>query len=1045
MTSRILADFAKEVKEFNDDNTTTEGYHRPAISNLFRSLGSGIRARNEPGRIECGSPDFIVTRNGNVVGHIEHKKIGVDLQNMKGSNKEQQERYRKALPNLIYTNCLEWDFYREGRLDVSLSLGVDNKELERQLEAFIDHKPFPISDPEILARKMAGKTTLLKVALQKKLIRDGERGEIWSHYKAFSESIMIGKSIDEFAELYAETITYGMFAARMNVSDDKEFTRAVARKSLSKNNPFLRRLFRHIYSEDLDKDIDWIVDDLVSLLSVCEVNNLMKRFMKVSGREDPFLHFFETFLEAYDPERRRDKGVYYTPQQAVNFIVRATDKVLKEELEIRDGLADISTIPGKKYENGKPMHKVRVLDPATGTGTFLVETVRQIAPIIKKRAKSAWTKYVETHLIPRLHGFEILMAPYAMCFAKIDMVLKALGYVPSEDPSRIEVYLGDALDLGMKQPDLTGLEWMTDEAKFANLIKDGDKPVMCVIGNPPYSTQASTPEKGSIIEALLEDYKTEPGKEGKIKGKTKGHLNDLYLQFMRLSSYLVEKREEGVIGLITSNSYLDRKTFRAVRFHLLKTFDKIWIVNLHGDSGIGEKCPDGSPDFNIFNIQKGVAIIIGVKVKNENSADADMAVTRYIDLWGSREFKLKWLEEMTLSAPDFEIIDPVSAPDFLMINIDNSSRHVYEDGFRLDEMIPLPKNRSGIVTSKDEFSFGMSREELRARMEKLRRKEDKDAIVFLKSFLKNPKKADNPNLLSSIRSEIGDIDDNLFEIVSYRPFDKRWVYYTGKNEGLIYRCSFDAMKPMKIKGNISIAVPNGFNPVGDYCHAFCHEGICDYTLLSSKTREGCRVFPLLSEKDGIVWEDGKRYNFNSELFERIVDEAGFAPRGGGASPRDAFNYIYGVLHCPKYRSVYKQYLSLDFPRIPWPSSSEEFWDVSKKGRILLELHLMKLEVANTTLHQLDGKGDNNVAVQGMPKFVDGKVWINSDQCFEDVPAHVWNFRIGSYRPAQDWLKKRKGMILEYEDIVHYQSVLNILSETHRIMQSIEMNLPSCHV
>ena len=883
---RHVAKFAKEIKSYSDGKDTSEGEHRPLIYKLLSELTPNIKVRHEPGPIECGAPDFIVECRGNAVGHVEHKKIGENLRNMRSKkNREQQERYRKALPNLIYTNGIEWDFYRDGEIVNEVSLRVDRasdrSELEERLKAFTNHQPAPISNPEALAKKMAGKTTMLKIALQKKFKKnDNGSKKILSHYNVFSRGIMWTKGKDEFVKFYAETITYVLFAARMNASDEIEFTRLNAGKSLPENNPFLRQMFHFISSRDLDKDIDWIIDDLVDLLSVCEVSKLMSKFTKVKGKEDPFLHFYETFLEAYDPERRKEKGVYYTPQQAVRFIVRAIDQILQDEFRIKEGLADISTIPGKKCKNGKPLHKVRVLDPATGTGTFLVETVRHIEPTIKKRAKSTWTEYVESHLIPRLHGFEILMAPYAMCFAKIDMVLKSLGYKPSENPSRLEVYLNDALDLGAKSSKFEGFEWLTEEAALAGEIKDGDKPVMCVIGNPPYSAKASAPDKGSMMEELLEDYKKEPGTDIPLEEKTTGHLNDLYLQFMRLSSHLVEKNEEGVIALITNNSYLRSPTHRSVRYHLLKTFDKIWIINLHGESL--ERSPDGGPNQNIFEIAQGVAIIIGVKKKNSNP-ESETACVRYIDLWGTREIKFQRLDAMTLLDPQFETI-PLLYPQFSMGLSDNKNRTSYDEGFGLAEMMPLPKSRSGFVTAKNDFALAFSESQLKKRLQDFSIKDDKDAVRFMKSFVpKIDKKKDFENQFKKIREEVRDFEENYFTDFPYRPFDKRWVYYTGKSNGMLYRSGTRALSVMRIPNNISIDVSKGFSLGYDYRHVFCHTGICDYTLVSSGPSEICHIFPLMIPEGGIGGNDGHRYNFDPKLFERISDKAKFAPRGGAAT------------------------------------------------------------------------------------------------------------------------------------------------------------------
>lgn len=1052
MSSRIFVDFAKKVKEIHETGMASEGTYRPAIIDMIQSLDSSIQVLNEPSRIECGAPDFIVIRSGNVIGHIEHKDICVKIRGMKGDNKKQQDRYKKALPNLIYTNCHDWNRYKDGKLIESASLEKDSKGLQSLLTNFLNHKPSPISNPKTLAKIMAGKTSLLRVALQEKLKKnDNGMKKISSQYDVFSRGMMWIKNKEEFVKFYAETITYVLFAARMNASDGNTFTRLNAGSSLPKNNPFLREMFHYISSRDLDKDIDWIIDDLVNLLSVCEIGKLVEEFTKSKGKEDPFLHFYETFLNAYDPERRRKNGVYYTPQQAVKFIVRSVDQILKDEFAITEGLADISTIPGKEYKNRKPMHRVRVLDPATGTGTFLVETVRHIAPTITRQAKSVWTEYVENHLIPRLHGFEILMAPYAMCFTKIDMVLKSIGYTPSENPSRLEIYLNDALDLGSENSKFLGFEWLTEEANLAGMIKDGDKPVMCVIGNPPYKGGLAAPKRDSLMNELLEEYKMEPGGDSKkLETTTIKQLNDLYVQFMRVSEYLVAESGEGVIGLITNSNYLKRKTFRGMRYHLQKTFDKIWIVNLHGEKG--ETCPDGSGDFNIFNITKGISIIIAVKTRKRGGTEDSMATVRYADIWGTREFKLQRLDEMNLSDSVFKTVPSQSSdPHFLMIGFNPKNYAKYERGFKLNEMIPLPETRSGIITGMDKFSLDMNKEGLWKRLSKIVDMSHEDAKNYLKPFLQDGNKVQNPDFWEKVRYDIEHIDRRHLAQTAYMPFDARWIHYTGKEKALIVRNRKRQMEFMKIIDNVAIVSTSCVNIGEHYCHVFCHKKFSDSVLLSKETGEGSHLFPLLSNKGGVEFEDGHRYNLDSVLYEKITKMIGVDPKEQKiASPRDVFNYIYGVLHCPQYRSVYKEFIKLDFPRIPWPSSPGEFWSVSEKGGLLIKLHLIDPKMEIVTKHPIPNEGDNIVSGREMPKFDCGKVYINSDQYFDNVPEDVWNFRIGGYRPAQDWLKERKGIkdedgediSLGYEDIRHYEKILNILSKTQQIMKTIQMDLPS---
>ena len=1040
MTSRIITQFASDVKKTYDTGIAREGSYRLAIGTLFSGLGPNINAVNEARRIECGAPDFIVSRGDYVVGHVEAKDIGIDLRNMKGENKKQQERYRGALPNLIYTNCYEWDFYRDGDLVNSASLESDGKKLESLLREFISHKPKSITSSKELAERMAGKATMIKNVLQR-ILRNNEEAcsELLSQYKMFKENLMHSIDPDEFADIYAETIAYGMFAARINDSDSGKFLRRDVYDLLPKNNPFLRNLFLWITGPTLDSTIAWIIDDLADLFSVCDVKNLIDEFDKISGKEDPFLHFYETFLAAYNPKQRTNCGVWYTPQPAVNFIVRAVDQVLQEEFGLADGLADTSKIEVERETNeqgdhGKPIkervevHKVRILDPAVGTGTFLVQVIKQIAPKVKEMASSAWSQYVENDLIPRLHGFELRMAPYAMCFAKIDMVLKSFDYKPSKNPGRLEVYLNNSLEEGtVEVKDLGFAHWFSSEARGASAIKR-DMPIMCVIGNPPY--KAKTPAPKGWIGRMLQDYKMEPGGMLKLKERNPRWINDLYMQFLRLSSYLVEKNQEGIIGLVTNNGYLDNVTFRGARWHLQTTFDKIWIVDLHGSANKKETLSDGSPDENIFDIKQGVSIIIAVKTKSGKKKKNELATIMHADIQGSRKFKYDFLNTASISNSEFKPLVSMK-PWYFMTKADYTFSDNYFDGFGIDEMMPV--NGVAIATGMDHLTIDESKKKLKQRLLDFAHIPTEDARKKYK--LKNDSGSFN---LDEIQNDVKHLDESLFMKINYRPFDTRWIYYNGKSNSIVERPR-KVMKHMLIENNIAIVVSKSIRGDGGFNHIFCHNNLSECGLISSVTSEGSYIFPLTigSGEKGLI--DSNADNFDMNLYARISNLAKCKNRGS-PSGLDVLNYIYGVLHCVAYRSIYEEFLKNGFPRIPWPKSSDEFWSVSDKGDYLRELHLMEGEVTGGSSHPLCGDGDRRVSE--IPKFRDNRIHINSDQYFSEVPNEVWEFRIGSYKPAQRWIKDRKDRVLSWNEIRHYQEILSILTETHRTMQTIVIDLPS---
>jgi len=707
----IISEFIARVQAVYKTGAATEHSYRSAIEQLISSLNEGVIALNEPKRVACGAPDFIIQRGDIVVGHIEAKDLGISLDKLNDSNKAQQARYVNALPNLIYTNCLDWQFYRDGKLLTKVSIGqLDNgiqpdlaqfTSLEHLLRDFAVQRPQTIKSPKLLAEMMAGKAALIKDVLHNALVADEQKeSSLSNQYQAFREHLIHDISPEDFADIYAETIAYGMFAARLHDQSLETFSRQEALDLLPKSNPFLRSLFSYVAGADLDDRIRWLIDDLAAVFQAANVSSLLEGFGSLTGRQDPFLHFYETFLAAYNPAKRKARGVWYTPEAVVNFIVRAVDEVLKTEFDLPDGLADTSKITidwdtgqsdkkGKHIITQKEVHRVQVLDPATGTGTFLAEVIKQIAPKVKGIAPGMWSGYVEQDLLPRIYGFELLMASYAMCHMKLDMVLTELGYKPSANPPRLGVYLTNSLEEGERDVrDLFMAQWLTKEAREANTIKR-QMPIMCILGNPPYAGESSN--KGDWIMELMDAYKKEPGGQLKLKERNPKWINDDYVKFIRMSEHLIQKNGEGVLGFITNHGYLDNPTFRGMRWHLLNTFDKIYILDLHGNSKKKEVAPDGSADKNVFDIMQGVAILIGVKKQRDAKSPKPLAEVFHADLWGNRAGKYEALYSSDLSSEVWQPIQP-PAPQYALTTRDYGQLAVYEDGFPLNQFMPVHSN-----------------------------------------------------------------------------------------------------------------------------------------------------------------------------------------------------------------------------------------------------------------------------------------------------------------------------------------------------------------
>lgn len=1051
----MIQEFLASVIAIHKTGNATEHSYRPALQKLFNALEPRVTALNEPKREKVGAPDFSISRGEIVIGHCEAKDLHIDLKAMKDANKAQKERYVGGLSNLLYTNCLEWVWYRDGekKAEVRIAdfhMGIQPipgqfAALENLLHEFVAQTPQSITSSRALAERMAGKARLIKDILANALMEDkDETTELRAQYEAFKTHLIHDIQLEDFADIYAETITYGMFAARLNDRTLEDFSRQEALELLPKSNPFLRNLFSYIAGPNLDERIVWIIDDLARVFQAADVYALMERYGKTTQRNDPFLHFYEDFLKAYNPAKRDARGVWYTPEPVVNFIVRAVDDVLKAEFGLADGLADTSKVTidwdtGQTDKKGKPVrtkktvHRVQILDPATGTGTFLAETIKQIAPRVRDRAPGMWSSYVEKDLIPRLHGFELLMASYAMCHLKLDMVLKEHGYVRSASPPRVSVYLTNSLEEGEPANQaLPFAQWLSNEVKEANTVKR-DMPIMCIIGNPPYSGESSN--KSPWIMGLMEAYKKEPGGKEKLKERNPKWINDDYVKFIRMSEHLIEKNGEGVLGFITNHGYLDNPTFRGMRWHLLKTFDKIYVIDLHGNTKKKEASPDGSPDKNVFDIQQGVAIVIGVKHRPSaqgekgKAVQAPLAQVYHTDLWGDRKGKYDALWEGDLHSLEWAQLEN-RGPQYAFARRDYDLEGVYREGFGVNEFMPV--NSVGIVTARDALTIDMDKEALWRRVEDFARL---DAETLRSKYDLGPDVRDWAVAWAK-EDVIQNFKRNRIASILYRPFDSRWTFYTGKSRGFQCYPRDEVMRHIVNRKNFGLIYSRqAAMEASGYNHSLVSGAIFDnrgvYSNKGISQASPLYLYPAEDELD-----QTRRVNFDPKLYARLRKLAKHSKRG---EPDEVavFDYIYGVLHCPAYRETYAEFLKIDFPRIPWPASPDVFWDVSDKGGQLRRLHLMEPAAIGDTPFPFTGSGNNTVE---KVEYRGGAVWINDTQRFENAPEISWGFWIGGYQPAQKWLKDRKGRALDYEDVQHYQRILKILAETDRIMQTIDMPL-----
>ena len=1067
--------YLEAIRDVHKTGVASEHSYRPALRDLFASIDPAIDVVNEPKKIEVGAPDFIFQHDGVARGWCEHKDIDKDIIKPKGYSKEQKERYRDGLPNLIYTNGLDFEFLRDGEqvalitiADFAPGLPGNSDEFERletHLREFAATKPISIKSARRLAELMAGKAKLIKDVLANVLKDDAElRSDLAGQFKSFKANLLPNLTTDEFADIYAETVTYGMFAARYHDQTPKTFSRQEALELLPKSNPFLRSLFQFVAGYDLDERIAWIVDDLAEVLRASNPHDLFKDFGKFTARNDPFIHFYEDFLAAYNPKKRKSRGVWYTPEPVVDFIVRAVDDVLKSEFGLADGLADTSKVTvdwdtgltGKKGEaltEKREVHRVQILDPATGTGTFLAKATQLISDRVKGVAPGAWSDYVERDLLPRLHGFELLMASYAMCHMKLDMQLTESGYVPGKNPPRLSVWLTNALEPAERVKQDLFWKPLAKEAEGAADVKR-QTPIMCVIGNPPYSGESAN--KGDHIMNLMDAYKKEPGGKERLKERNPKWINDDYVKFIRMSEDMIAQNPSGgVLGFITNHGYLDNPTFRGMRWHLLKTFDKIWVLDLHGNAKKKEVSPDGSPDQNVFDIQQGVALIVAVR-KGEGSEK--LAKVCHGDLWGSRKAKSESLAGTTAIELSRNLL-PNRSPEFPLVNRNFVALKRYERGFEIDGI--FVELSTGILTARDSLTVDFDRKQLESRVSDFQKLEASQ----LREKYRLGKDSRDWKVQYAQRDLIENSSTENYRLLDYRPFDSRWTFFTGNNRGFHTNPRYDVMRHLNLGANLGV----GFTRTIEGGRSFADIGVFQRPIthhtLSMKEVNSLAPLYLYPDEDA---EQGDAFaatertlNLDPKLYAAICEKAGIDPadtdmaRGEDSDFRTAtgddrpsevkvFDYIYGVLHSPDYRETFAEFLKIDFPRIPYPASAQVFAHVSEKGEALRRLHLMEAGAIGDApfpfVGEVEDDEDRNAVASGYPKREDGHVWINKHQYFQNVPEIAWSFYIGGYQPAQKWLKDRKGRVLEFADLQHYQRIIKILLETDRIMKEIELPL-----
>lgn len=1030
MNYTVIEEYLTELTEQFYTGHAREHAYRPALKKLMNSFEDVI-AVNDPSRSEHGNPDFIFIKKSNqkiIRGYAEAKDIGISLDKTEKTN--QMDRYG-GYANLFLTDYLEFRFFKNGDKYKTISLGYvkDGKlykstenirELFDELKAFLELPPEKISSGRRLAQIMGGKARRIRGNVEQYLkIDSDDKIELDKIYEMMKTSLVHDLSHEKFADMYAQTLVYGLFVARYGDTTPDNFTRSEARDLVPKSNPFLRHFFDHIVGPDFDTRLGYIVDELCEVFSVSNVQQIVHKHLRIADQttdaKDPIIHFYEDFLQEYDPLERKKMGAYYTPIPVVKFIVSQVDKILKEEFGIAKGLSSDETFQ-REVETGQDLrhdrrkklvtsqirdfYRVQVLDPAVGTATFLNETIKYIHEEFEGQ-EGRWPAYVKDNLVNRLFGFELMMAPYTIAHLKLGMTLKETGVNALDE--RLNVFLTNTLEEGVPlQQDLFSFglaQAVSDESRQAAEIKS-ESPIMIVMGNPPYSVSSNN--KSKYIEKLVADYKKD------LNERNIQPLSDDYIKFIRFAENMITKVGEGIVAMITNNSYIDGLIHRQMRKHLLQTFDKIYILDLHGSTKKKETAIDGSRDENVFDIQQGVSIILAIKTNN-NRRKEELADVYFAELFGLRKTKFTALNDNDIQFKSVSVI----GPDYSFAAKENPLRSEYSQFISLASLMPV--NDVGISTYRDGFVIDIDEDKLIERIKDFYNSPAKDIEDKYKLKFSQGKNIEE-------RQIEGVFDEDRVYITEFRPFDRRFIYYSAD---LVDRPRQKNTKHILNHNNISlVTIRRSRDESKSWNEVFVTNNLpTGSTTITSLDRN--YIAPLY-----LYHEDGtKSPNLDPTELSILTQNLTI-----GYSPENILDYVYAILHSQNFIEKYGALLKNDFPRIPPPKNNKEFERLVKLGKELRELHLMNLSSSDSYSTTFPEVGTNIIEKLN---YDNQRVYINNGQYFGNVPKTAWDFYIGGYQPAQKWLKDRKGRELSNIELEHYQKIIKILLETDRIMKEID--------
>lgn len=994
--------------------------YRSALENLIESLGGkSVNAVNDPAHLECGAPDVHVYKKDRVIGYIECKDLGHNLE--LSVDTEQLQRYRDALPNLIYTNYKNFILFRDGVKVLSADIERQQEEWLNLLEVFFNFSGVSISSAKILAVNLAGKARLLRTSIQTALAQENGGGRLSTLFKTYKQTLISNLDAHRFCDMQAQTAVYGLFAAAINSSKEgKVLTRENA--LFEAMNPFLRELLAQVAGYQADKRTHWILEDIVTTLNSADLGRITQEFSAGDPYSATILHFYETFLSEYDASLREKTGSYYTPKPIVAFICSNVDRLLRTTFGFKNGVA------GDFQSNN--ISQPIILDPAAGTGTFLVETIGLISKEVTSAGmEGMWQSYIYESIVKRIYGFELECAPYTIAHLLVSAQLGLDSH--QESDSRIGIYLTNSL-IAPEESTHGSIfaHEIAQETLGAERVKSQED-VMVVLGNPPYQGHSQT--NTNWIKGLVNDYKKgfdELSKPGQAKW-----LNNDYVKFIRFAQWKIEKTGKGMVAFITDNSYLDNPTFLGMRKSLLVSYDKIYIVNLHGNQKKREKTDDGLRDENVFpGVMQGVAVTFFIKSSKtaligENAVNAEV---NYVSLKGFKSEKYQRLSGAFLDDFAWESLKPSDTNRWLFVPIDERGANEYISLTSLPQIFSeAGKPAPGLVSTHDEFAFGISENELVNKIERFlaTQTEEQARSIFR---LCSTNQWNYANAKTSLSAK--DWKKQIVRVL-YRPFNYRYTVYDSNvavhrrervNNHLISPGNLALVTTRQTKDNWGCIISDCI---------VAHKAFANYDINY--------VFPLYNNDSTLANNDAnhlgmKRINhFNKDYIKKIVTlyDKNFddkpldwnlesRPHTHSIHPEDILFYIFGLAQSNLFKKKYQDFLMRDYMRVPCVGSYDIFTKISEEGRILARYHLRKKEWSN--LPDFSGSGENVISVYKEKK---DRIYINDTQYLEGIDFTLATSKFGGYYPLKKWITDRMGLVLSFGEVTEMRSIMGCLEAT----------------